>query len=73
MVELRDDLRVLHLVGVGGKLHCDGLGNSRGLLAVQAFHRLLGLRSLVKADKSHPAGHSFGHKRAEDDGRLPRL
>lgn len=58
MVKLRDDLRVLCLVWVGGKLHRDGLDGSRGFLAVQVFDSLLGLRPLVVPDEGHATGHA---------------
>ena len=34
VVELRDELRVLHLVWVGSKFHCDRLRGSWGFLAI---------------------------------------
>ena len=56
VVELRDDLRVLHLVWVGSKFHCDWLRGSRWFLAIQVFDGILCVCPLVKPDKSHPAG-----------------
>lgn len=62
VVQLRDDLRVLRLVWVGGELHGDRLRNSRRFLAVQVFDRLLRLGSFVVADESHPAGRTWGRQ-----------
>lgn len=62
MVELRNELRVLRLVWVGGKFDGDGLGGARGLLAVQVFDGILCFRPLVKPDESHATRHAWGTK-----------
>lgn len=59
VVELRDELCVLHLVRVGRKLHRDWLGGAGRFLAVQALHGFFSLGSLIKPDKSHAAGHTW--------------
>lgn len=58
VVQLRDDLRVLGLVGVGSKLDGDGLDGAGGFLSVQVFDGLLCLGPLVVADEGHAAGHA---------------
>lgn len=63
VVELRDDLRVLCLVRVGGELHGDGLDGARGFLAVQVLDGLLRLRPLVVPDEGHAAGHACTRER----------
>lgn len=59
VVELRDDLRVLRLVWVGSKLHCDWLRGSGWLLTIKVFDGLLCLGPLVKPYKSHPTGRTW--------------
>lgn len=56
VVELREQLGVPGLVGVGGKLHSDWLGGAWGLGAVQVLYCVLGLHALVEADESHAPG-----------------
>lgn len=63
VVKLRDDLRVLCLVWVGGKLHRDGLDGSGRCLTVQVFDGLLRLRPLVVPDEGHAAGHTCMRER----------
>lgn len=56
LIDLRDDLSVFNLIGIGGKLDSDGLGCTGRLLSVQLFNSVLGLRALVKAYKRNTAG-----------------
>lgn len=65
VVKLRDDLRVLRLVWVGGKLDRDGLDGSGRFLAVEVFDGLLRLRPLVVADEGHTAGHACTRDRTD--------
>lgn len=63
VVELRDDLRVLGLVRVGGELDGDGLDGAWGFLAVQVFDGLLCLGPLVVPDEGHATGHACTRER----------
>lgn len=65
VVKLRDDLRVLCLVRVGGELDGDGLDGARRFLAVEVFDGLLCLRLLVVPDEGHTAGHACAQGKTE--------
>ena len=62
VVELRNELCVFRLVRVGGKFHCDWLSGPRWFLAIQALDGFFRLRPLVKPDKSHAPGHTWGRE-----------
>lgn len=42
------------------KLHCNGFGGTRRLLAVQTFDGLLGLYSPIKTNEANPSGNAWG-------------
>lgn len=56
VIDLRDDLCVFNLIGIGSKLNSDGLRRTRRLLSIQLFNGIFCLGALVKADKGNTAG-----------------
>lgn len=48
------------LARVVGEFHCDGLGGTGWLLAVQTLDGLFGLHPPVEADEANPSGNTCG-------------
>lgn len=59
LVELRQQLTLLDLVGVGGELDRDWLRGARRDVAVEVFDGILCLRALVESDESHAPRHAW--------------
>lgn len=51
------------LAGVVGKLHSNRFCSTAGLLAIQPFDGFFCLDPFIKADESHPSGHSWGKRK----------
>lgn len=59
VVQLREECHVFVLVGVGCKLHCDGLRGTWGFMTIETGNCLFCLRPFVKPDKRNPSGQTF--------------
>lgn len=59
VVELGEQRHVFVLVGVGGKLHCNGLGGTWGFMTIETGNCLFRFRPFVKPDKRNPSGQTF--------------
>lgn len=56
VIDLRDDLCVFNLIGIGSKFDGDGLRRTRRFLSVQLFNGVFCLGAFVKAYKRNAAG-----------------
>lgn len=56
VIDLRDDLCVFNLIGIGSEFDGDGLGHAGRLLPVQLFNGVFCLTALVEAYKRNAAG-----------------
>lgn len=59
VVELGEQRHVFVLVGVGCKLHCNGLGGTWGFMTIETGNCLFCFRTFVKPDKRNPSGQTF--------------
>lgn len=66
LVELGEQGLAGLLAGVVGKLHSNWFRSTTGLLAIQPFDCFFCLNPLIKPDKSHPSGHSWGKRKSLD-------
>lgn len=63
LVELGEQGLAGLLAGVVGKLHSNRFCSTAGLLAIQPFDGFFCLDPFIKADESHPSGHSWGKRK----------